>query len=377
MSPSRAEPSDVPVPSVALVVLDGWGLAPDGPGNAISQAATPVFDELWSRYPHTRLSASGRDVGLPEGQMGNSEVGHLNLGAGSVIKQDLTRIDDAVADGSFFENPVLKAACEAARSGPRGRLHLMGLVSDGGVHSGWEHIEACIELAAREGVPDLVVHAFTDGRDTLPRAGAGYVQELERWLRHAGRIGTVGGRFYAMDRDRRWDRIKQAYDAIVLGDGLEAASAVEAVERSYERGETDEFIRPTVIGEYDGVAEGDAVLHFNFRPGSGSPADPRAGRARLRRVSAARGAAASDHDLDRVPAGLGVPGGVPPARPRGHAWPRRSPAAASASCTSPRPRSTPTSPTSSTAAARRSGRGRSAASCPRYAMYRPMTTSPR
>ena len=219
-----------------------------------------------TRYPHTTLSASGRDVGLPDGQMGNSEVGHLNLGAGSIVKQDLTRIDDAIADGSFFENPVLKAACEAARSGPRGRLHLMGLVSDGGVHSGWEHIEACIELAAREGVPDLVVHAFTDGRDTLPTAGAGYIRELERWLRHAGRIGTVSGRYYAMDRDRRWDRTKLAYDAIVHAEGLRGAERRGGRRRSYGRGETDEFIRPTVIGDYDGVADGDAVLHFNFRP---------------------------------------------------------------------------------------------------------------
>ncbi len=259
-------PSEVPVPSLALVVLDGWGLAQPGPGNAISQAATPVFDELWHEFAHTTLSASGRDVGLPDGQMGNSEVGHLNLGAGAVIKQDLTRIDDAVADGSFFENPVLKAACEAARSGPRGRLHLMGLVSDGGVHSGWEHIEACVELAAREGVPDLVVHAFTDGRDTPPKAGAGYLAELERWLKHAGRIGTVSGRFYAMDRDRRWDRIDEAYEAICHAEGLHSNSAVEAVRESYERGETDEFVRPTVIGDYDGIASGDAILHFNFRP---------------------------------------------------------------------------------------------------------------
>jgi 2,3-bisphosphoglycerate-independent phosphoglycerate mutase len=259
-------PSGVPVPSLTLVVLDGWGLAPPGPGNAISEAATPVFDEMWSRLPHTTLSASGRDVGLPEGQMGNSEVGHLNLGAGAVVEQDLTRIDDAVADGSFFDNPVLKAACEAATSGPRGRLHLMGLVSDGGVHSGWEHIEACIELAAREGVPDLIVHAFTDGRDTPPKSGAGYIAELERWLRHAGRIGTVSGRFYAMDRDRRWGRIKQAYDAIVHARGLRADSAVAAVRESYGRGETDEFIEPTVIGDYDGMADGDAVLHLNFRP---------------------------------------------------------------------------------------------------------------
>jgi 2,3-bisphosphoglycerate-independent phosphoglycerate mutase len=256
----------LPVPSLALIVLDGWGLAPPGPGNAIELASTPVFDELWDRYPRTTLSASGRAVGLPDGQMGNSEVGHLNLGAGSVVKQDLARIDDAIADGSFFENPVLKAACEAARQSPRGRLHLMGLVSDGGVHSGWEHIEACIELAAQEGVPDLVVHAFTDGRDTLPRSAPGYIAELERWLRQAGRIGTVAGRYYAMDRDRRWERTKLAYDAIVHARGLRAEPAADAVSEAHARGETDEFIRPTVIGDYDGVADGDAMLHFNFRP---------------------------------------------------------------------------------------------------------------
>src|ERR687888_467524 len=204
----------LPVPSLALVVLDGWGLAPDGPGNAVGQASTPAFDELWGRFPRTTLSATGRDVGLPEGQMGNSEVGHLSLGAGAIVKQDLTRLDDAIADGSFFENPGLREACAVARTGPRGRLHLMGLVSDGGVHSGWEHIEACIEMAAREGVPDLVIHAFTDGRDTPPTAGPGYLAELERWLRHAGRIGTVCGRYYAMDRDRRWERTQLAYDAM-------------------------------------------------------------------------------------------------------------------------------------------------------------------
>ena len=259
-------PGAIPVPSVALVILDGWGLAPPGPGNAISQASTPVFDSLWERHPHTTLSASGRDVGLPEGQMGNSEVGHLNLGAGAVVKQDLARIDDAIADGSFFENPVLEAACEAARTSPRGRLHLVGLVSDGGVHSGWEHIRACIELAARQGVPDVVVHALTDGRDTLPTSGAGYIAELERWLRQAGRVGTVGGRYYGMDRDRRWERTQRAYDAIVHAQGEHAASAGEAVAAAYERGETDEFIVPTVIGDYDAVADGDAVLHFNFRP---------------------------------------------------------------------------------------------------------------
>jgi len=259
-------PDRVPVDSLCLIVLDGWGLAPPGPGNAVAQAATPFFDSLRERFPHTELAASGEAVGLPAGQMGNSEVGHLNLGAGAVVKQDLVRIDEAIADGSFFENPVLIGACARARAGPRGRLHLMGLVSDGGVHSGWEHIEACIELAAREGVPDLVVHAFTDGRDTLPTSSPGYLEEVERWLRSAGRVGTVAGRYYAMDRDRRWERTKLAYDAIVHARGLEAPAASEAVRAAYDRGETDEFIRPTVIGDYDGMADGDAAIHFNFRP---------------------------------------------------------------------------------------------------------------
>jgi 2,3-bisphosphoglycerate-independent phosphoglycerate mutase len=258
--------STPPVPSLALVILDGWGLAEPGLGNAISLAKTPVFDRLWERFPHTQLSAQGRDVGLPDGQMGNSEVGHLNLGAGAIVKQDLARIDDAVADGSFFENEALLAACERARNSPRGRLHLLGLVSDGGVHSGWEHIEACIELASQEGVPDVVFHAFTDGRDTLPHGGRAYLAELERWLRQAGRIATVSGRYYAMDRDTRWERTKLAYDAIVHARGLRAAGAAEAIEASYERGETDEFVRPTVIGDYDGAEAGDVAIFVNFRP---------------------------------------------------------------------------------------------------------------
>ncbi|HEX5763003.1 MAG TPA: 2,3-bisphosphoglycerate-independent phosphoglycerate mutase [Solirubrobacterales bacterium] len=253
------------VPSLALVILDGWGLAPPGPGNAISQAETPVFDRLWDAYPHTQLSAQGRDVGLPDGQMGNSEVGHLNLGAGAIVKQDLARIDDAIADGSFFENEALVAACRRAAAGS-GRLHLLGLVSDGGVHSGWEHLEATIELATQEGVPDVVFHAFTDGRDTLPHGGRGYLAELERWLRQAGRVGTVSGRYYAMDRDTRWERTKLAYDAIVHGEGLHAASSQEAIETSYQREETDEFVKPTVIGDYDGVREGEAAIFVNFRP---------------------------------------------------------------------------------------------------------------
>jgi 2,3-bisphosphoglycerate-independent phosphoglycerate mutase len=251
---------------IVLVVLDGFGIGRNPVDDAISNAQMPVWRGLLERWPHAALQASEEAVGLPHGQMGNSEVGHLNLGAGAVVKQDLARINDAVADGSFFDNPALKAACQAAISGPRGRLHLVGLVSDGGVHSGWEHIEACVELAAREGVPDVVVHAFTDGRDTLPKAGAGYLSELERWLKRAGRVATVSGRFYAMDRDGRWERIKEAYDAIVHAQGPRAESAVAAVEESYARDETDEFVRPTVIGDYDGMAEGDAVLHFNFRP---------------------------------------------------------------------------------------------------------------
>ena len=272
------------VPSLALVILDGWGLAEPGPGNAISLAETPVFDRLWERYPHTQLSAQGRDVGLPDGQMGNSEVGHLNLGAGAIVKQDLARIDDAIADGSFFENEALLAACERARNSPRGRLHLLGLVSDGGVHSGWEHIEACIELAAQEGVPDVVVHAFTDGRDTLPHGGRGYLAELERWLRQAGRVGTVSGRYYAMDRDTRWERIKLAYDAIVHAEGQRAAERRRG-DRGLLRARGDRRVRQ---------ADRDRRLRRRRRgrrrdllqlpPRPRPRDDPGAGRARLRRV---------------------------------------------------------------------------------------------
>ncbi len=275
-------PSELPVGGVALIILDGWGIAEPGSGNAVSQADTPTFDALWESCPHTQLSASGRDVGLPDGQMGNSEVGHLNLGAGSVVRQDLARIDAAIADGSFYENEVLLEACERARSSPRGRLHLMGLVSDGGVHSGWEHIEASIELAAREGVPDLVLHAFTDGRDTSPTGGAAYLAEVERWLRSAGRVGTVGGRFYGMDRDHRWERTKRAFAALVRAEGMRARTAEEAVRRSYEGGVTDEFIEPTVVGDYDGMRPGDVVVAFNFRPD------------RMRQISAAL----ADPDFD-------------------------------------------------------------------------------
>ena len=216
---------------------------------------------------------------------------------------------------------MLLAACEAARSGPRGRLHLMGLVSDGGVHSGWEHIEACIELAAREGVPDLVVHAFTDGRDTLPTAGAGYIRELERWLRQAGRIGTVCGRYYAMDRDRRWERTKLAYDAIVDARGLRAASAADAISDAYGRGETDEFVRPTVIGDYDGVADGDAVLHFNFRPDRARQLVRALGEPDFDEFSRGRAPRVHLTTLTEYRGGWEYPVAFPP-RARGRRWPR-------------------------------------------------------
>jgi len=262
----RGGPGPPPVSAVCLVVLDGWGLADPEPGNAVELAQTPVFDALWATYPHARLRTSGRAVGLPDGQMGNSEVGHLNLGAGAIVRQDLTRIDDAVADGSFRTNPVLIETCARARR--HGRLHLVGLVSGGGVHSSLGHLRACIGLAAAEGVSDIVLHAFTDGRDTLPRSGAGHLAEVERWLAAAGgRVGTVGGRYWAMDRDRRFDRTKLAYEALVGGVGAapSAATGVEAVEAGYARGETDEFVLPTVVGAEGRIRPGDSVLFFNFR----------------------------------------------------------------------------------------------------------------
>jgi 2,3-bisphosphoglycerate-independent phosphoglycerate mutase len=252
----------VSVPSVCLVVLDGWGLAPDGPGNAVSQADTPVFDELSERYPHTELTACGTAVGLPEGQMGNSEVGHLNLGAGAMVKQDLTRIDEAVADGTLAENDVLGAAVRDSE-----RVHLIGLVSDGGVHSGWKHLEALIAMA--RDAPEMIVHAFTDGRDTLPDSGEDFVAEVERWCSQAGnaRVGSVVGRYFAMDRDQRWDRTKKAYDLLVEGQAEHHAdTAVDAVREAYARDETDEFIEPTTVGDEARIRPGDSVIAFNFRP---------------------------------------------------------------------------------------------------------------
>jgi 2,3-bisphosphoglycerate-independent phosphoglycerate mutase len=260
-----AGPDELPARAAVLVVLDGWGLAPDGPGNAVSLADTPVFDELWSSYPHAQLITCGRAVGLPDGQMGNSEVGHMNLGAGAVVMQDLTRIDQAVEDGSLDSNEVLRAAFSDAD-----RVHLIGLVSDGGVHSGFKHLEALIRLGASLGVQDLVLHAFTDGRDTLPHAGADYLETVQAWMDDAGagRIGSVVGRYWAMDRDRRWDRTQRAYDLLVHGRAEHrASSGAEAAREAYERDETDEFITPVRVGEAEArIRPGDSVFAFNFRP---------------------------------------------------------------------------------------------------------------
>ncbi|MBJ7522117.1 MAG: 2,3-bisphosphoglycerate-independent phosphoglycerate mutase [Solirubrobacteraceae bacterium] len=251
-------------PQVCLVVLDGWGLAPPGPGNAVELADTPVFDDLWARYPHTTLTACGPAVGLPEGQMGNSEVGHLNLGAGAVVKQDLTRIDEASATGALAANDVLREAMTAAP-----RVHLIGLVSDGGVHSSLEHLEALVNMGAQLGVPDLVIHAFTDGRDTSPTGAERYLTDLEFWCEKSGnaRVGSVIGRYYAMDRDSRWERIQQAYDLLVHGRAAHhAESAREAAKAAYARDETDEFITATSVGAEGTIRPGDSVIAFNFRP---------------------------------------------------------------------------------------------------------------
>jgi len=259
-----AGPAELPAACACLIVLDGWGVAEPGPGNAVSLARTPVFDELWGSYPHTTLTACGLAVGLPEGQMGNSEVGHLNLGAGAVVRQDLVRIDDAAADGSLAQNEMLRAAFADAE-----RVHLLGLVSDGGVHSSLDHLRALIELGRALAVRDVVVHAFTDGRDTLPHAGAGFLRELDGTP--GVRVGSVVGRYWAMDRDRRWERVQRAYDMLVHreagGRAIHHADGGEqAVQDAYRRGETDEFIEPTLVGDEARIRPGDSVIAFNFRP---------------------------------------------------------------------------------------------------------------
>ncbi len=249
----------MPHDPVALIVLDGYGLAEPGPGNAVSLADTPVFDELWETYDHTTLTACGEAVGLPPGQMGNSEVGHLNLGAGAVVKQDLVRIDEAVADGTLATNAVLRAAlCDAPR------VHLIGLASDGGVHSSDRHLKALIDLAAQAGVQDVVVHAFTDGRDVSPHQAGDFLVQIDD---SSARVGSVVGRYFAMDRDGRWDRIEKAVDLLMDGTGAHHVdTGAGAARAAYERDETDEFIEPTTVGEEATIRPGDSVIAFNFRP---------------------------------------------------------------------------------------------------------------
>ena len=251
---------------VVLVVLDGFGIGDDPERNALLSAEMPTWHRLLAEWPDARLEASGEAVGLPAGQMGNSEVGHLNLGAGFRVMQDLPRISEAIADGPFFDNEILLATCRDALE-RRSRLHLLGLVGPGGVHAVDEHIVAMAELAHRSGLPPerVHLHAFTDGRDTPPRSADGFLSSLEARLAERATLATVSGRFYAMDRDHRWERTQRAYDAIVHGDGLGAPSAAAAITAAYARGESDEFIQPTVLDAAQPLAPGDVVVHLNFR----------------------------------------------------------------------------------------------------------------
>lgn len=252
---------------VVLLIMDGFGLAEPSDINAISQAKTPVLDGLFAAWPNTYLQASGEDVGLPAGQIGNSEVGHTNIGAGRVVYQDLPRISRAVADGSFFENPAYAAAMDAA-AGSGHPVHILGLLSDGGVHSHIDHLFALIEMARRRGVPQCYVHGFLDGRDVPPASGAGYVKALEDYMSRLGYgcLATVQGRFWAMDRDKRWERLEKAYRAIVCGQGAQSPDGVQAVEASYGAGVTDEFVEPVVCCPEGTMKAGDSVIFLNFRP---------------------------------------------------------------------------------------------------------------
>ena len=253
------------------MILDGYGLTKETKGNAIYSAAKPEIDKLMEKYPYVEGAASGLEVGLPDGQMGNSEVGHLNMGAGRVVYQDLTRISKAIKDGDFFENEALLAAVHNAQA-KDGSLHLMGLVSDGGVHSHLTHIFGLLELAKKEGLEKVYVHCFLDGRDTPPASGKGYVEQVEAKMEElgVGEIGVVSGRYYAMDRDNNYDRVEKAYNALTKGEGIKGTSASAAIQDSYDEGVNDEFVLPTVI-EKDGapvttIKDGDSVVFFNFRP---------------------------------------------------------------------------------------------------------------
>lgn len=256
---------------VMLMILDGFGITDKVDGNAIMAAKKPNYDRYFDNYPHTQLSASGLDVGLPKGQMGNSEVGHLNIGAGRIIYQELTRITKEIEEGNFFNNAALNTAIDNALKN-NSSLHLLGLLSDGGVHSHIDHLKALLKLAKDKGLKKVYVHAFMDGRDTPPSSGKDFMADLENYIMELGngRVATVSGRYYAMDRDKRWERVQLAYNAIVLGKGEEAASGVEAVEKSYHDNKTDEFVLPTVVMDNGKpvatIQNKDSVIFFNFRP---------------------------------------------------------------------------------------------------------------
>ena len=248
-----------------LMILDGFGIRKETYGHAIAAAKTPVLDDFFSRYPFITIEASGEPVGLPAGQMGNSEVGHLNIGAGSVVYQNLLKITRSIRSGEFFENPALLSAMKNAAAGHT--LHIMGLVSDGGVHSHFDHLKAVIEMAKRNGVDDVVVHCFLDGRDVPPKSAMTWLGPLEDYMKEmgVGRIGIISGRFYAMDRDKRWERLVRAYDAMTLSEGLTASCAQECMDNSYAKDETDEFVQPTVINAAP-IKSDDSVIFINFRP---------------------------------------------------------------------------------------------------------------
>ena len=251
----------------ALIILDGYGIAAPTAGNAVAQAKKPNIDRLFAEYPHSQLQASGLDVGLPDGQMGNSEVGHTNIGAGRVVFQILPKISKEIDEGKFFQNPVyLKAIHDAKRDGKA--LHVLGLLSDGGVHSHLTHIFAMLDMAKQENVEKVFVHCFLDGRDVPPTSGAGFVRQLQEKCDSLGsaRIATVQGRFYGMDRDKRWERVEAGYDAIVSGIGIQNPDAVGAVEASYAEGVTDEFVKPIVVCPEGMIQQGDSVIFMNFRP---------------------------------------------------------------------------------------------------------------
>ncbi|WP_027340143.1 2,3-bisphosphoglycerate-independent phosphoglycerate mutase [Halonatronum saccharophilum] len=257
---------------LALIILDGFGLNDKEEANAIKAANTPNFDKLWEDYPHAVINAAGEAVGLPEGQMGNSEVGHLNLGAGRVVYQDLTRISLAIKEGDFFENEVLSEAIKKVKNN-NSALHLLGLLSDGGVHSHNKHLYALLEMAKKEGLDKVYVHPILDGRDVPPSSAKKYVKELEAKIEEigVGEISTIGGRYYYMDRDTRWERTAKSYNAMCLGEGKKASTALKAIETSYADDKTDEFVLPTVITDENGeainrVGDNDSIIFFNFRP---------------------------------------------------------------------------------------------------------------